>query len=250
MREICVAWDDTPHARWALEFAAVLACRANARLALVHVTASTETELIDLGDAGRPRRTLAAAAASLPPGLLADERLLVGRPAEQLAAAASRADLLVAGTRPLRGGQRLYAARLRHALLPGAPCPVALVRRPLTTHEGARPLNTTDRGLEPTVTSSEHEGARPFGKVVACGGAAAFELADALAADLGARVVRSSVARALRACRANRALLVVVAGERGHGLRRRLGRSVTDVLVEEAACPVVVATRRRAARPR
>jgi nucleotide-binding universal stress UspA family protein len=222
MREICVAWDDTPHARWALEFAAVLARRADAGLTLVHVTASTETELIDLGDAGRPRRTLAAAAASLPPDLPAGERLLFGRPAEQLAAAASRADLLVAGTRPLRGGQRLYAARLRHALLPGAPCAVALVRRP--TRSASRVL-------------------------VSCGGAAAFALAERLAADLGARVIQSSVARAVRACRAHRPLLVVVAAERGHGLRRRLGRSPTDELVEEAACPVVVATRRPAGRP-
>jgi nucleotide-binding universal stress UspA family protein len=226
MREICVAWDDTPHARWALEFAAVLARRADARLALVHVAASVETELIDLGDHGRPRRTLGAAAAALGPDLLAGEQLLVGRPAEQLAAAATRADLLVAGTRPLRGGQRLYAARLRHALLPNAPCPVALVRRP-TVHEGARPHN-----------------------VVACGGAAAFEFAEELAVDLRATVVRSSIARAARACRANRALLVVVAAERGHGLRRRLGRSATDVLVESAPCPVVVARRRRGARPR
>ena len=85
--------------------------------------------------------------------------------------------------------------------------------------------------------------------VVGCGGAAAFELAEALAADLGAVAVRSSVARAARACRRHRALLVVVAAERGHGLRRRLGRSPTDLLVEEARCPVVVATRRRAARP-
>ncbi len=246
MREICVAWDDTPHSRWALEFAAMLARRADAHLALVHVTASTETELIDLGDAGRPRRTLAAAAASLPSGLLADERLLVGRPAEQLAAAAARADLLVAGTRPLRGGQRLYAARLRHALLPGAPCPVALVRRPFVAHcEGVRPLNNS---FGSTPRFAMLRGLTPV--VVACGGAAAFELAEALAAGLGARVVRSSVARAARACRTNRALLVVVAGERGHGLRRRVGRSVTDVLVEEAACPVVVATRRRAGRPR
>ena len=69
--------------------------------------------------------------------------MLAGRPAEQLAAAAARADLLVAGTRPLRGGQRLYAARLRHALLPDAPCPVALVRRPFM--KGPGPLTIRSR---------------------------------------------------------------------------------------------------------
>ena len=223
MRELCVAWDDTPHARWALEFAAVLARRAEAQVTLVHVAATDDAELLDLGDDGRPRRTLAAAAASLPADLFAGEQLLVGRPAEQLAVAAIEADLLVAGTRPLRGGQRLYAARLRHALLPGAPCPVALVRRPIVC-EGQ--------------------------VVVACGGEPAFELAETLGEDLGARVVHSSVVRAARACRRHRALFVVVAGERGHGFRRRLGRSVTEQLVEEVACPVVVATPRRAARPR
>jgi nucleotide-binding universal stress UspA family protein len=107
LQEICVAWDDTPHARWAVEFAGLIARRAGARVTLVHVAAPVETELIDLGEAGRPRRTLAAAAASLPRELVVRERLLAGRAAEQLAAAATRSDLLVAGTRPLRGGQRL-----------------------------------------------------------------------------------------------------------------------------------------------
>jgi nucleotide-binding universal stress UspA family protein len=205
---ICVAWDGSTPAHWALAFAARLARDGGAELTVVHVTAPVEAEVVDLDEARRPRRTLVAEAA----GVGADPRLLAGRAADQLLAmaGAERADLLVAGTRPLTGIDRLVAPRLRHALLGDAPCPVALVRRPPVA------------GL-------------PY--VLAC-----EEAALSTATELGAALRRSVVVG--RLARHPSPMLAVIGPERAHGLRRRLGASAADDLIEQAGCPVVVAVSR------
>ena len=142
-----------------------------------------------------------------------EARLLAGRAAEQLLAlaAAERVDLLVTGTRPLRGPARWLAPRLRHELLAGARCPVVLVRRAPRTALGA---------------------------VVAVGSPQVLRLASTLAGSLGTHVVCGHPGEL-----AEPPLLVVVGRERAHGLRRRLKRSPADALVEAAHCPVVVANR-------
>jgi two-component system sensor histidine kinase UhpB len=173
-RHVCVAWDDSPPARWALAFAANLARESGARLTIAHVTAPAgECDLLDLGEDGRVRRSVQATAAMLPLDIDVRVRLLAGRPAEQLVALvhAEQIDMLVVGTRPLRGWERLLAPRLRHELLATAPCPVVLVRRP-------------------TVRGDACVDAEP---------------------------------------------------ERWHGLRRRLGMSRIDALVEQSGAPVRVA---------
>jgi nucleotide-binding universal stress UspA family protein len=210
LRCICVAWDGTPPAQWALAFAARLARRSGARLIVAHVVAPAEPMLVDLSASGHARRTLPAVASEL----RADPRLLAGRPGDQLLALAraEHADLLVAGTRPLRGADRLLAPRLRHALLAESPCPVALVRRPPATRHRAC--------------------------VLACG---ALALAGTLAAELDAIAIAVPAAQLRRACRRHHPQLVVIAPERAHALRRRLNRSPADALVEAVDCPVVIA---------
>jgi nucleotide-binding universal stress UspA family protein len=137
--------------------------------------------------------------------LPAGTHVLSGRTAEQLVwlAQRERVDALVVGTRPLSGPARLLAPRLRHELLATAPCPVVLVRH-------APVLDRTT--------------------CLVAGGdeAAATALADAL----DARVVRESE---------RPPLLAVVGRERFHGLRRRLGTSAVDDLIETVDCPVAVA---------
>jgi two-component system sensor histidine kinase UhpB len=171
LSHICVAWDDSAPSRRALAFATRLAEANGSRLSIVHVEPPVEHDLVELGEVGRARRLLPAVLASLPPAIEAHTYVLTGRTAEQLAAFASaqEVDLLVAGTRPLRGHERLMASRLRHALIADAPCPVALVRQP------------------------------PAGVDV-----------------------------------------VVMGRERWHGLRRRLGTSRVDAVIERSGCPVVV----------
>jgi nucleotide-binding universal stress UspA family protein len=233
-RTICVACRaDDPLDRSALACAAALARAAGARLSVVHVAPFADEptgvredlldELLGRREDVRRRRRLAALATACGLGPAPAVRVLAGRVEPQLLAcvADARADLLVVGTRPLRGLARLAAPRLRHRLLAAAPCPVAFVRP------------------EPVA---------PGGLVVAlCGGEGA-----ALARRLGAGVVRlpppatarEAVAAAAR-CQELGATLVVAEGERHAGLRRRVGRSRTDALIEAAGCPVVVLPVRR-----
>ena len=112
LRRICVGYDDSLPARWALAFAERLARRSGAELTIAHVVPPAADDL----------------AIPLPPGT----HVLSGRTAEQLVAfaRAEHSDLLVVGTRPLQGASRLVAPRLRHELLATAPCPVVLVRHP------------------------------------------------------------------------------------------------------------------------
>ncbi|MDA0182257.1 universal stress protein [Solirubrobacter phytolaccae] len=137
----------------------------------------------------------------LPPGT----HVLSGRTAEQLVwlAQRERIDVLVAGTRPLAGSARLIAPRLRHELLASAPCAVVLVRHP----------PVLDRGT-----------------CLLAGGDA--DAAATLAAALDARLVHREE---------RPPLLAVTSRERFHGLRRRLGTSAVDDLIETVDCPVAVA---------
>lgn len=136
--------------------------------------------------------------------LPAGTHVLSGRTAEQLVwlARRERLDALVVGTRPLQGAARLVAPRLRHELLASAPCPVVLVRHPPVLDRQTCLMAGGDTGA-----------------------------AEALAAALDARI----------ADRSERPPLVAVVGrERFHGLRRRLGTSAVDDLIETVDCPVAV----------
>lgn len=187
LRRICVAWDASLPSRWALAFARRLASAVGAELMVAHVVPPATDEI----------------AIPLPAGT----HVLSGRTAEQLVwlARRERIDLLVVGTRPLRGPLRLLAPRLRHELLATAPCPVVLVRHP--------PVLDRDTCL---VAGGDED--------------AATTLADALGATI--------------APAADQPLLAVTGSERFHGLRRRLGTSAVDDLVETVDCPVVVASGR------
>lgn len=191
LRRICVGYDDSLPARWALAFAERLARGSEAELTIAHVVPPVAEDVT----------------VALPPGT----HVLEGRPAEQLVAfaRAEHADLLVAGTRPLRGAARLVAPRLRHELLATAPCPVVLVRHP--------PVR--DRRMCLLVGGAE-------------------DTADDLAAALGATVARRGDDDPRDA-----PVLAVAGPERFHGLRRRLGASQIDALIEQVDCPVAIVGR-------
>jgi len=215
LRHICIGWDDTPPSRWALQEAVALAEQHSARLTVAHVQPPMDHDLIELDECGRIGRSLPALVADLPAGVDARPRLLEGRAPEQLVALAhaESVDLLVLGTRPLRGPARLGAMRVRHELVAAAPCPVLLVRRPVTGH--------------------------PSPYVVAAG-KDAEPVAEQLADGLGATVLTVAPPAAARVCRERNAALAVAAPEFGHGARRRLGVSAADALIEQARCPVVM----------
>jgi nucleotide-binding universal stress UspA family protein len=191
LRRICVGYDDSLPARWALAFAQRLARGSDAQLAIAHVVAPVAEDVT----------------IPLPPGT----HVLSGRPVEQLVAfaRAERADVLVAGTRPLTGPARLIAPRLRHELLATAPCPVVLVRHP--------PVR--DRRI------CLHTGGADIA-------------ADVLAAALGATIARPGDEDPRDA-----PVLAIAGSERFHGLRRRLGTSAVDALIEAVDCPVAIVAR-------
>ena len=109
---ICVAWDDSPPARWALAFAVRLAQASAARLTIVHVEPPTEHDVLELGSVGRAHRLLPSVAASVPRTVDVSVRVLSGRPADQLVAfaRAEGVDVLVAATQPARLRRELVAA--------------------------------------------------------------------------------------------------------------------------------------------
>lgn len=173
-------------------------------------------ELVGLpGDTARHRLETARTAAAVE-GIEAHVRVLAGSVHVQVLELLRqvRPDLLVVGTRALRGVRRVVAPRLRHALLAAAPCPVMLVKAP--PRADGQPV------------------------VLLCGRAAGpgggnRTTARAFAAALGWRLVSCA-----RPCREHRPGLVFVAGERFHALRSRLGARAVAVLADTAPCPVVV----------
>lgn len=186
LHRVCIAWDGSLPARWALAFATRLARGSDAELLIAHV--------------------VPPAAEDLDIGLPAGTHVLSGRTVEQLVAFArqEQVDVLVAGTRPLRGAARLLAPRLRHELLATAPCAVVLVRHPPVLDRTACLLAGGDE-----------------------------DAAASFAAALDAPVVDRSH---------DPPLLAVAGRERFHGLRRRLGTSAVDDLIETVDCPVAVAS--------
>src|SRR5919106_4069542 len=173
-------------------------------------------ELVGLpGDTARHRLETARTAAAVE-GIEAHVRVLAGSVHFQVLELLRqvRPDLLVVGTRALRGVRRVVAPRLRRALLAAAPCPVMLVK----------PL------LAPTASPwCCFAGGRRAREE------ATFTTARAFAAALGWRLVSCA-----RPCREHRPGLVFVAGERFHALRSRLGASAVAALADTAPCPVVV----------
>ena len=184
LRRICVAWDASLPSRWALAFATRLARDDRTELIVAHVVPPA-TDEIDI---------------PLPAGT----HVLSGRTAEQLVGLArrERADVLVVGTRPLKGPARMLAPRLRHELLATARCPVVLVRHP--------PVLDRDTCL---LAGGDED--------------AAITLALALGTTI--------------APKAREPLLAITGSERFHGLRRRLGTSAVDDLIETVDCPVAIA---------
>ncbi|MDQ3586810.1 MAG: universal stress protein [Actinomycetota bacterium] len=239
LRHICVAYDDDERAGWGLEVARDLARRASARLTIAHVVPPVDEavdireelliELAGLREDVRWRHRLKALAATVR-DVETHVHVLPGRVSFQLLELLhqERPDLVVAGTRALRGVQRSLAPRLRHALLAQAPCPVMLVRTP----------PAPDR--QPVV--------------LFCGRTAtanrSVAAARAFAASLRWQLVRcrapahgrdaATLNAVLAACREHRPGFAVIAGERCHGLRSRLGTSGTAALIDAAPCPVLV----------
>jgi nucleotide-binding universal stress UspA family protein len=235
-----VAFDDRRPARWALAHAAALARRSSARVTIAHVMAPGDVPvdpaeaLLGLDEPTRQRGRLDRLAARLLPDLRWDVRLLAGRVEEELPALVLHdpPDLLVAGTRPLRGLARLGAPRVRHGLVADLRCPVVLVaQRPVEPE----PL--------PVVLA--------FGRTDAPGDPALAAGAQ-LAALLRCRLLRLRAPRhprdaaaldAAATARVHRPLLAVVAAERFPSLQRRLGLGHVDPLLTAIRCPVAVVGR-------
>lgn len=242
LRHLCVAYGDEPPGPPALGHAAQLARRSGARLTVAHVAPPVDepvddreellVELLGLREDIHRRRRLTTMLATLLPDVETQVRVLTGRVAPQILALldADRPDLVVAGTRPLRGADRFLASPLSHALLDRAPCPVVLVSGEPPPWHG-----------QPVVVAFS-----------GAAGDAALPSARALAADLRARVLcaraprRASDGDALRAaaeaCRRHRPALAVVHGERLPGMRRRLGASRSDALIEATESPLLILT--------
>ena len=142
LAHLCVAYDPSAPAQWALAHAVRLARRCDARLTIVHVAPPTDdvvderTELVDelfgLRDDVRRRQRLVATVAPLTTGVVTDVRVFTGLVTPTIidVLRAVRPDLVIAGSRERRGVMRVLSAPLRDALLAEAPCPVALVRSP------------------------------------------------------------------------------------------------------------------------
>jgi nucleotide-binding universal stress UspA family protein len=147
---IGVAWDDTDEAREALRTGADLARRTRGTLRIVHVLAPLSSRA--RREAARER--LAEAAAQLPPGIAAETLLLEGGPADELARAGERVDLLVAGSRSRGAVRRVLLGSVTAGLLHRLPCPLLVVPRsagfPRAVRGAVRsPARATAATLEP-----------------------------------------------------------------------------------------------------
>jgi nucleotide-binding universal stress UspA family protein len=244
---VCIAFDDRRPARWALGHAAALARRSSARVTIAHVMPPVDVPvdpveaLLGLDEPTRQRGRLDRLAARLLPDVEWRVRLLVGRVEEQLPALTHEdpPDVLITGTRPLRGLARLGAPRARHGLLADVRCPLVLVAQRPAEPE---PL--------PVVLA--------FGRTDAPGDpalAAGAELAALLRCRLlclrAPRHPRDAPALdAAATARVHRPLLAVVAAERFPSLERRLGVGHVDPLLAAIRCPVAVVGRRARAATR
>jgi glycine betaine transporter len=141
---ILVPVDFSPHAERAFGYAATLAHRFGAKLALLHVVddsfvtggwsseiyVSNVPELMEnlIADAERRLATLKASAAAL--GLTAETGVIRGRPAPAIVEHAKNGgfDLIVMGTHGRTGVSHVVMGSVAERVLRKAPCPVLTVR--------------------------------------------------------------------------------------------------------------------------
>jgi nucleotide-binding universal stress UspA family protein len=149
LRRIVVGVDRSPEADAALTLACSLADAAGARLTAVSVVddrlpatmapAGMAVELVQwdelVGTHREQTERLLAELAERMPAL--ETELRVGEPAEELAAAAADADLLVVGSRRWGPFSRLVVGSTGEELVREAPCSLLLVPRPAEAKAGA-----------------------------------------------------------------------------------------------------------------
>ncbi len=142
LRRVVVGVDRSPESQAALELARTLAAAAGARLTAIAVVddrlpatvapAGMAVELVQwdelVGAQREHTEALLAEVAEQVPG--AEGELRVGDPAEELAAVAEGADLLVVGSRRWGPLSRLVVGSTGEELVRGAPCSLLLVPRP------------------------------------------------------------------------------------------------------------------------
>jgi nucleotide-binding universal stress UspA family protein len=240
LRHLCVAYDESRPARWALAHATFLARRCEARLTIAHVAALPEDavdervgivdELLPVREDVRCRQRLVASLAPLTCGVEARVRVFTGPTAPTLIELLRtvRADLVVTGSRERLTLRRWFSLPVRDALLAEAPCPVALVRSPVEQPQ-------------PTVLALVGDDRNSD---------IGLQAARALARDLRATLIEypapqhsrdiTGIAAAVCACREHRPLVTVVAGQRLPGTRRRVGRSTAEMLGAATRWPLVV----------
>jgi len=275
-RRIWVAYDESDEGLAGFELAVELARRSGARLTAVHIVPPAEedesvelhgaaaVELLGLGAGSRWRARIAAAAACTAPDVAVEACVVVGHPPVALPELLKwgRPDLVVAGTKgvggPWRGLLGGVSQRLRHR----SPCPVVLVRprssaprrdvvlvgvddperSAVALDLGARLGSTLCARLQLVHVLAE----RPAGACMPADERCLLAWASerlrgrsvAVAAELRAGLPGPAL---LAACAAHRPRVAVV-GVRPHAAARSLiGRSVTDRLVNDAACAVAVA---------
>jgi nucleotide-binding universal stress UspA family protein len=136
MARIVVGVDGSEHAVRALRWAVAEARLRDAELVLVHVathpglsppTPATPQTQAELARLSRELVIDEALAAVRTEGIAVERRPLLGHPAEELAAAAEGADLLVVGARGLGGFRGLLLGSVTQHLLASATCPVAVI---------------------------------------------------------------------------------------------------------------------------
>jgi universal stress protein A len=152
---ILVPVDFSPHAEHAFTYAATLAERFGAKLALLYVVDdsfatggwSSEIyvpnvpELMEnlIADADRRLATLKASAAAL--GLTAETAVIRGRPAHAIVEHAQNGgfDLIVMGTHGRTGMSHVVMGSVAERVLRKAPCPVLTVRGTEAVEVSAKP---------------------------------------------------------------------------------------------------------------
>ena len=152
---ILVPVDFSPHAERAFGYAATLAQRFGAKLALLHVVddsfvtggwsseiyVSNVPELMEnlIADADRRLATLKASAAAL--GLTAETAVIRGRPAPAIVEHAKNGgfDLIVMGTHGRTGVSHVVVGSVAERVLRKAPCPVLTVHGTEAVEASAKP---------------------------------------------------------------------------------------------------------------
>jgi len=207
------------------------------------------------------------------PGIGVDGCTAFARPERALIEASRTAHLVVVGSRPKHGLDRLLLGRCSIATAMHATCPVVVIREESQAHPDGPVFAATDgspasrRAVEHAADQAWQHRARLVvvitwhlevvdGVVVTEAGTAAWRqveqrhraLAEAVVApvrsthpdlDIEIKVIRGPAAKTLVAESADASLLVL--GSRGRGgFRSMLLGSVTQAVLESAECPVMV----------